>query len=413
MSIDCDVLIVGGGPAGCSAARTSAKHGLKTILIEEHPEIGKPVQCAEGIGKYLIPFLPFKIPQNQLRWEIKGMTFWAEDILIKREGGIWSGYTVDRAKWDQWLASMAHDAGATIKLNSRLIDLDYDDEFNVKKATVESNDKTMEIYPKIVIAADGVESIVIDLLGVRKNIKDAHSEIISYEMQNLDLTYPYHDQLYSLDFAPHGYGYIFPISNNRANLGFGSVKNKSKLKDYYKEFFEIPYVNKQVINGEVVVEKSGVAPFRYQTERIVYGNVILSGDSANQNFKPFIEGNMPSIICGDIAGRVSADVIVKDGKLAEYKDNVYQMLGPMFKASDDILQIVIDAFNNNNQYLLNILIAANICSLGKIHQLFNEDKEIITDIIHNWNDSKIKQFSTGLIEKYYLWYLYLWRKTRF
>ena len=122
MVINCDVLVVGGGPAGCSAARASARGGAKTILIEEHPEIGVPVQCAEGIGKYLIPFLPFKVPQEQLRWEIKGMTFWADDILIKRDGGIWSGYTVDRAIWDQWLASLAKGEGAEIRVNTKLID---------------------------------------------------------------------------------------------------------------------------------------------------------------------------------------------------------------------------------------------------------------------------------------------------
>ena len=57
MTIECDVLVVGGGPAGCSAARAAAMKGLKTILIEEHEEIGSPVQCAEGIGKYLTVYL--------------------------------------------------------------------------------------------------------------------------------------------------------------------------------------------------------------------------------------------------------------------------------------------------------------------------------------------------------------------
>ena len=34
MSIRCDVLVVGAGPAGSSAARAAAKKGLKTILID-------------------------------------------------------------------------------------------------------------------------------------------------------------------------------------------------------------------------------------------------------------------------------------------------------------------------------------------------------------------------------------------
>ena len=135
---ECDILVVGGGPAGCSAARAASMDGAKTILIEEHPEIGIPVQCAEGIGKYLIPFLPFKIPNEQLKWEIKGMTFYVDNLLIKRDGGFWSGYTIDRIKWDQWLASMARDNGTEIMVNSKLTDLELDDKFQVKKAIFES-----------------------------------------------------------------------------------------------------------------------------------------------------------------------------------------------------------------------------------------------------------------------------------
>jgi len=412
MSIDCDVLVVGGGPAGSSAARASAKMGAKTILIEEHEEIGVPVQCAEGIGKYLIPFLPFKIPQEQLRWEVKGMTFWTDDILIKRDGGIWSGYTVDRARWDKWIASLAENEGAEIKLNSKLIDLQFDDGYKVKKAIVKSKGKKIEILPKIVIAVDGVESSVVDLLGVKKKEKDLHSEVLSYEMKNLDLTYPYHDQLFSLDYTPFGYSYIFPISKNRANVGIGSVIDKGNIEEDYERFIEIPFVKKQVKNGKIVIEKKGVAPFRYATDEWVYGNVILAGDVANQNFKPFIEGNLPGIICGDIAGKFSSDVIKSGKDIKEYRNHINKIFGPMFKVSDEILQILLDVFNNNNQNLLNLIISSDICPLNKTRQLFNQDREKIIETIHGWNDSRMKQFSTRFIERYYLFYLYLWRKTR-
>jgi len=85
MAIECDVLVVGGGPAGLSAARAAARRGLKTIVIEEHEEIGVPVQCAEAVGEYLFPYLSFKIPTEQLIWKIKGMYFWADGIAVKRE----------------------------------------------------------------------------------------------------------------------------------------------------------------------------------------------------------------------------------------------------------------------------------------------------------------------------------------
>ncbi|MBI4417082.1 MAG: FAD-dependent oxidoreductase, partial [Euryarchaeota archaeon] len=47
----CDVLVVGAGPSGSTAARYAAKAGCRTVLIEKRAEIGTPVRCGEGIAK--------------------------------------------------------------------------------------------------------------------------------------------------------------------------------------------------------------------------------------------------------------------------------------------------------------------------------------------------------------------------
>ena len=41
-----DVLIVGGGPAGAAVAKGLSKNGFSVIIVEEHREIGRPVQCS-------------------------------------------------------------------------------------------------------------------------------------------------------------------------------------------------------------------------------------------------------------------------------------------------------------------------------------------------------------------------------
>jgi len=410
MTIECDVLVIGGGPAGSSAARAAARQGAKTILIEEDKEIGRPVQCAEGIGRYLIPFLPFKIPREQLKWEIKGMTFWAQDILIERNGGIWAGYTINRTEWDQWLASLAKKEGAQIQTNSKLIDMDFDDKFIVKKATVKSNNKKIEIEPKIIIAADGVNSTVIDILGVKKKLNESVGEVKSYELKNINLKYPHHDQLFSGHFAPNAYAYIFPISNKKANVGIGRVYDlKNNIDSLYNEFVEIPLVKKQIKNGKNVSEKSGYAPVKYKTDDWIYGNTLLTGDAANQNFKPFIEGNLPGIICGDIAGKISFEGLNYIDSLNKYKKSVYKKIGPMFKNSDTITDTLLEIKDVKNEYLLYMILFSNIYSLKTLRNLMKENKEeIITKQIIAWKKSKIKQLKTSLIEEFYLTILAIW-----
>jgi len=46
MAIECDVLVVGAGPAGLATAITTSKAGLKTIIIEKSSEIGYPIKTS-------------------------------------------------------------------------------------------------------------------------------------------------------------------------------------------------------------------------------------------------------------------------------------------------------------------------------------------------------------------------------
>jgi digeranylgeranylglycerophospholipid reductase len=44
--MDYDVIVIGGGPVGCSVARDIAAAGFKVLVVEEHPKIGLPLHCA-------------------------------------------------------------------------------------------------------------------------------------------------------------------------------------------------------------------------------------------------------------------------------------------------------------------------------------------------------------------------------
>jgi digeranylgeranylglycerophospholipid reductase len=374
----CDVLIVGAGSAGCSAARAAAEAGANTIFIDKKKEIGVPVQCAEAIGGYLIPYLPYEIPEEQLIWKIDGMLFWAEGSTIERRGGIWSGYAINREKFDKWLANNAIRADAKLHLESELIDLEFSDKNHVTKAIVKTGEEVRKIEPKVVIAADGVYSKVLNKLGFT-NIEDKCVEVLSFELNNLDLYKPTYEQLYMGDFAPGAYAYIFPLSKNRANVGVSSLLQTKKLEKCYAEFLEIPEVKKQLRNGNKVVEKSGWAPVHYLTDKWVYENVLLVGDAANQNFKPFIEGVLPGIICGDIAGRTAYKFITGRNLLSDYQKHVKDKLGIFFSESDRLLDVLYELGkpSDKKSHLLRLGISTDIFSPKEIAKLKKESYNIL------------------------------------
>ncbi|MEW6070243.1 MAG: NAD(P)-binding protein, partial [Candidatus Thermoplasmatota archaeon] len=51
---DWDVIVVGAGPAGLATAKSIVESSATTLVVEEHPAIGIPVQCGEVFHRYLL-----------------------------------------------------------------------------------------------------------------------------------------------------------------------------------------------------------------------------------------------------------------------------------------------------------------------------------------------------------------------
>jgi digeranylgeranylglycerophospholipid reductase len=381
MSIECDVLVVGAGPAGSCAARAAAINGAETIFIDKKDEIGIPVQCAEGIGKYLFPYLPFKIPDEQLIWQMDGIYFQVEDIGIEKKGDFWKSYSVNRNKFDKWIAQLAINEGANLQTNTELIDLKFDNKNNVKKAVAKRNDKTVTINPKSLIAADGCESTVLQLLGLYEPKQGDLADVYSWEMRNLDLNKPELEQIYTGEFTPAGYAYIFPKSKRTANIGVGGIYPEKKMEAYFEEFLEQPRVRKQVKNADYIIEKSKKAVWNDISTKWIYNNILLAGDVANQNLKPFIEGIIPSIICGDIAGKMVSKK--KSFSNEDYKKSVESIMSPCFSAASKIHKIIdyIYRKKEKKKYLLFFSLVTDLFNENEFEHLeqmkHNELKEII------------------------------------
>ena len=225
MQNTCDVLIVGAGPAGSAAARASAMRGLDTILIDKKESIGANVKCAEGIGSYLLPFLPFPIPPDQLIWTIEGIHFHADKLSVHKRGRFWEGYSVNREQFDKWLVQQAVKNGALLWTLSELTNFEFDEEKKVKKVYVTKNNSERCVIPKAIIGADGSESTVLSLLNKYHPTHGDHAEVYSWELENLDLTYPHLESVFAGRFTPSGYAYIFPNQNIEQTLVLeGSIR---------------------------------------------------------------------------------------------------------------------------------------------------------------------------------------------
>ena len=121
--IETDVLVIGSGPAGSSAAKHAALGGAKVILMDKKSEIGAPKRCAEGISKKGLAKLGIEPNPRWITKEIDGIR------LVSPDGtDVWmteeeielpeAGYILERKVFDKYMAMDAARAGAQIKIKT-------------------------------------------------------------------------------------------------------------------------------------------------------------------------------------------------------------------------------------------------------------------------------------------------------
>jgi digeranylgeranylglycerophospholipid reductase len=408
--MQCDVLVVGAGPAGSSAAHACAEAGLDTVFIDRKKAVGLPVSCSGAVGSYLLPFLPFKVPPSLLEYKIEGLEFVVDDLSFIRRGGPWTSYAINRPSFDKWLSEKAQSAGAQLLLETEFLDLSFDNNQVATKAFVKRGGKKEEIIFKVLIGADGVNSKVLEKLGKRS--KGARiGKAVVYEYHGVNLESPTMDQVYFGDFAPGGYAHIFPVSEGGANVGVGSIDESIDIERCFEGFVSHPRVQAQLIGAKKVKEKSGVVSFDSLSESRQYGNVLFAGEAASQNIKPLVEGFFPAIICGDIAGKTASRYLLEGGALESYQMNLDRKLGPIFRESDKLIGMLedISEIKNEKAYLLLAGLSGNIFPAEEILNLKDRDYEEIKSQLIEWTRSEARQAFLNFSERAAIFYLNLFR----
>ena len=162
-----DVAIVGGGPAGASAAERAATHGAETVLFEQ----GVPREDREGIGPdstdaagmldYWVDIMDIDygaIPDDVILRELRGAEFVGPDSsVMMRTTGIESsypnfGFTFYRTGMDDWLHERAVDAGADVRVGTGVKDLETDLAGPTHTLTLSDGD---QLEADAVVLADG------------------------------------------------------------------------------------------------------------------------------------------------------------------------------------------------------------------------------------------------------------------
>ncbi len=125
MADQCDVIVVGGGPAGLLTSRDLAASGFSVVVLEEHDTIGVPVHCTGVLG--MDAFDELDLPRETILHTAHAARFISADgssVLIDHERV--RAAVIDRGRFDASLAANATAAGAEIRVGCRVRQIDVE-----------------------------------------------------------------------------------------------------------------------------------------------------------------------------------------------------------------------------------------------------------------------------------------------
>ncbi|EEW25324.1 geranylgeranyl reductase family protein [Rhodobacter ferrooxidans] len=308
-----DVLVVGLGPAGASAATAAARSGARVLALDRRPTPGLPVQCAEFVPALLgADTAAVRLAALQ---EIAAMDTYLGGTCTHTPD--FRGVMIDRAAFDAALVDEARAAGATIITAEALLTVENGE------ARLASGDC---FYPQVIIGADGPRSTVGRLSGMENRA------LVEARQITVPLTAPH--QATDIFLSPEmvgGYGWLFP-RGAEANLGLGvAPEAKALLKPLL-----------ETLRRQLVAEgRIGPAIRRLTGGAIPVGGicglegraggmpVLLAGDAAGLANPITGAGINAAVLSGRLAGDAAARIAAgKPEAAVDYAEEVTDLLGP-------------------------------------------------------------------------------------
>lgn len=356
--LEYDIVVVGGGPGGSTTAKYAAQNGMKVLLIEKRQDVGNPVRCGEGVAKGWIDKVGLTSNPEWISNEVKGAKMISPDghvmELTEKMAGNECGYVVKRELFDKDLLKMAILEGVDVMVKTSALSLLKNDEGKVCGIHAKTLGKEFDVHAKIVIGADGFESLVGQWAGIntRLGLADINT-CYQYHLVGIDVDAEFNEFYVGSD-APGGYVWVFTKGPHEANVGIGVqaslLTGKGQPKLLLDKFIaKHPHLAK----GKPIEEVAGAVSVGPPPDTAVTDNVMLVGDAARLIDPMTGGGIINAIISGRFAGEVAAEAIQKGDTSKEFfekydelwKEDLEDRLLRNYVAKEKLCHISDDIFN--------------------------------------------------------------------
>lgn len=307
MSLDADIIVVGCGVAGATAAETAASLGSRVLLLEEHDRVGMPSHCSGHVGINSMKRLGVSLPTQIIKNQILGAVFHSASgqvLHLQRQTPI--TWVLDRRAFDEHLAKRAQKAGAHIHFNSRAISTQTTDHNRIR-LQVSAGGRSHTFTCQLVVDSEGATPTLTHFRSASERrepmwVNSAQVHVDRVEDLNRDMVEVYLGSAY----APGFFAWIIPWRDESAKVGLATREGNPRL--FLERFMtRHPIVSRRLKNAQRTGASFHPIPLGGPVPKTYHPGMLIAGDSAQQ-VKPTTGGGIVfSLICGRIAGEVAHD----------------------------------------------------------------------------------------------------------
>lgn len=327
MNQTCDVLVIGGGPAGSTVAPMLAEKGYKVVLIEKarHPRF--------HIGESLLPAnLPiFKLlgvaddvaaigmvknaAEFNSPWHAHQQRFYFADAWDK---SLPSAYQVRRSEFDDVLLKNATKKGVEVYQECKVknVNLEAGEKILID---VEKNDGSVANWTaRFVVDASGRDTFLANKLQIKHRNPKHNSSSVYAHFSGATRNEGADEGNIAIFWFEHGWFWFIPLADGTTSIGmvtwpyFMKAKGDRSLDQFLLDGIKLcPLLENKLLNSKMVSSAEATGNFSYVSERCYGRNYLLLGDAFAFIDPVFSSGVLLAMNSG-VIGAETVDECLKD-----------------------------------------------------------------------------------------------------